>query len=505
MASLVENRNRNIIPRWRPIGTKDESAELTSLPSGQPTDFSDLDELERRVSDWRSTNGFLEAAELVSTALVFNQPDSAQDAAEYIISRAPDSASGLLLQSRTILAGADEETGPGNRIADLNAQSRHAINSSRLRLVRFPHNPLLWTNLGLSYSNVGLNHKARRALNVARGLAPSNRLILRAYSRFLVHDDEPEEALHILRKSSLLRGDPWILAAHIAISAIAERNPVNIRVARQMLDLGDLSPIHTSELASALGTIELYSGAHRKARQLFRHSLEQPTENALAQAMWIANRTGSIPQPMLAPHGRESFEASALLYSEEERWNEAVDASELWQQDEPFSVRPAILGSYLSAVVLKDYERSAKLASQAHKANPGEFVVVNNLAYAKSLMNQGDEAVALLETVDFNSLSTKQHIYYLATSGLIKYRMGQPVEGQALYQQAIKAAEKAGLKNEAALAALHLAREEKRLGSEGAAAFIEKAKSLWGRIEPDKLKAARVLLNQIVQNRSGHI
>ena len=55
-----------------------------------------------------------------------------------------------------------------------------------------------WMDLARSFTTLGELTKASRSVGAAVKLAPTNRFIVRAASRFYVHSNEPERALSLL-------------------------------------------------------------------------------------------------------------------------------------------------------------------------------------------------------------------------------------------------------------------------------------------------------------------
>jgi hypothetical protein len=56
-------------------------------------------------------------------------------------------------------------------------------------------------------------------------LAPNHRFALRSAARFFLHVGKPDDAQTILRRSEATRRDPWLMAAEIAVSTVADRTP----------------------------------------------------------------------------------------------------------------------------------------------------------------------------------------------------------------------------------------------------------------------------------------
>lgn len=51
-----------------------------------------------------------------------------------------------------------------------------------------------------------------------------------------------------------------------------------------MVESNALAPRHTSELASAIGTLEFEHGNRKGVRRMFDRAMRDPTENTVAQA-----------------------------------------------------------------------------------------------------------------------------------------------------------------------------------------------------------------------------
>ena len=114
-----------------------------------------------------------------------------------------------------------------------------------------------------------------------------------------------------------------------------------------MLESGDFHKFHLSELASALGTIELKNGSRKKGRKLLTLALESPTENTLAQVAFLQDSFGGPVAIVSKDLPAQSFEAQARLKFQIEDFQGAIDASKKWFAYQPFSARPALFGSYV--------------------------------------------------------------------------------------------------------------------------------------------------------------
>jgi tetratricopeptide (TPR) repeat protein len=219
---------------------------------------------------------------------------------------------------------------------------RRRIRALKQTLRNSPRNVLPRADLALEYTGLGLLEQALKAMDVALRLAPDDRFILRSAARLLVHVGDSDGALEVLRHSDRTKIDPWLSAAEISIASTADR-PSRFAKRAAHIVTGDRFPARqTTELASALATLEASTGAVKKALRLFRRSLVDPTENVVAQATWAAQRLDINelqPQNLDVPG---SFEARALTHVKGGDFAVALDATWKWLADQTFSKTAAV-------------------------------------------------------------------------------------------------------------------------------------------------------------------
>jgi tetratricopeptide (TPR) repeat protein len=310
-----------------------------------------------------------------------------------------------------------------------------------------------------AYAAMGQLTQSERAMSHALALAPHDRFVLRSAVRLYVHLDEPDRAARLLRRTEATRQDPWLIAADIAVATVAGAISPLVRIGRTTLAERRFPPFHVAELASALATLELSAGANRKARKLFEASLHDPTENSVAQATWARRWLPALDTDHAILSTPRTYEARVWNAFSLLDWHEVASASNMWFADEPFSSRPAEMGSYAAAVGLEDYLLAELMLRRALAANPSDDTLINNLAFA--LANQGnlDEALRVLGTASRPSPRPSTEAALKATEGLIRIRAGHVQQGIALYQQAISEARGDSMARVRYLASIYLARE----------------------------------------------
>jgi predicted permease len=136
------------------------------------------------------------------------------------------------------------------------------------------------------------DHRSKHVDEFEGSLSPNSRFVLRSAARLYLHANEPDRAHNLLLKAESTPFDPWLIAAELAIAPIAKVGPEFAYEAGWVLNSENYAPIHVTELASSLATLELADGNRRKARKLFQRALQSPTENSIAQVDWAAKQVG---------------------------------------------------------------------------------------------------------------------------------------------------------------------------------------------------------------------
>jgi hypothetical protein len=273
-------------------------------------------------------------------------------------------------------------------------------------------------------------------MRVALSIAPNDRTVIRAAIRLLVHLDRAEEAFEYLRRHPRTKVDPWLLSQDASVGQILKKTPSFLSKSRRMLRENSIAPGHLTELASAIGSLDV--GDLKGARKLHRFSLIDPTDNVVAQVEWLRQRDLALPsaQTNTMPGAVEARFLSALREGD---WPLALDYAFEWQEDEPYSPRPALAGSFLATSVLPAYELGSAFANAGLRADPSDALLLNNLVVAKARDNQVPEAMRIFSRVRPND--RLQTYIYLATRGLLRYATGDESGGIDDYRQAAKLAE----------------------------------------------------------------
>jgi len=398
----------------------------------------------------------------VDAAFVADKAEVAADAAEFLM--ASDASAGTKEIASAVLKVAAEspETESAEEPILTLGERRRRVAEVRRALRRVPRNPIAWVELARRYSNLGQLEPAERALRTAVGLAPNNRFVLRAAARFYVHFRDPATARDILRRSQRTPDDPWLLAAEIVASEVAGGTSRWLKRGQRMTESGSFDPLHISELAGAIGTLEHDHGNRRQVRRYFERAMIRPTENTVAQAGWVARHMAGFESPIESTRVRRAFEAEAWARVQEGNFANALDQSRAWLRDEQFSTRPALLGSWIAVTALGNHQAGAQISEDARLANPSDPRILAQLAFCYAALDQLDKAEQYLERLQdavrtHPALEDRYHweVYFEADRGLIAFRRGNPQEGEAHYVRAIELAHERGCREEAAIALLY--------------------------------------------------
>ena len=295
MAGFSIDKKRRVIPRWRTLNEALTLQELDSVVPRGNHQMLQFDFLAQKIVDWRRHQTIGHASDLVGAALTLGRRREAIGAAKFLLQDNLNVTPWARELAEQILKTSDHvETGLPKPVEVKDSTLHAQVRAFRGMLRIEPQDPITWVELSRVYVILGLEKQAKRCMDVALQLAIDNRFVLRSASRLWMHFDNPERAHHIIVTSDRTQYEPWLLAAEIAISSAAGRKPRFIKSARRILTERGFSSIHLSELAAAVATLELDTGSVKKSKKFFRISLEDPTENSIAQMAWASRQSNTI-------------------------------------------------------------------------------------------------------------------------------------------------------------------------------------------------------------------
>ena len=448
MASFDSDRDREIIPRWRSLDKTLRFKQLDSLE--RPRAIRDLgkDPVQKKLLDWQCHQSVGHATDLLGTGIALRETRNLVDAANFVLDndlRVSPWAHDLAIQ---VLQLSSATVQPMGLLRSPNKSDLwREVRIFRQMLRSEAKDAVTWAELSRIYACLGEESQAKRCMTVSVQLASSSRFILRSASRLWTHFDDPEHGYIQLIRSDRTRHDPWLLGAAIATSSLAQKGPPHVKDAWRMITSGRYSGGQITELASALAMLESQNGRRKKAKRLFVKSLEDPNENSLAQAAWAQrHRHVNVRLDHLYPKVPNTFEAKFWYCYQEGNWERSVEQCRQWSYDQPFSSRPYGLGSYVAGTALEDYDECKIICERGLWANPKDFTLLNNLAFAEINLGNLEKAQSSITKLEQMQLSRQERVVVDATIGLWHFRSNMVPAGRKCYLRACSNARK--LENE---------------------------------------------------------
>ena len=445
----VEPPRRKVIPNWRYYNNTVNLGELTSYENVNLSD-ADLYPIDDYITDWIDSKSVYRASDLISAAITNSQKNNSHviEAAKFLLSKQGEINFAQKQTAEFILTNNNDGECDKNILRLKNdafeklktaSEIYKKIHALRIYAHAYPFNPIVYVDMARAYITIGLKDKAEKLIRMALYLDPQNRFVARAAARFYIHVGDNERAADIVRKTGFTRYDPWLMATDISIAMMRGKRSGNIKKGQQMIFSSSYNPFSISELASALGTVEMESGTRKKSRDMFNQSLVDPNDNSLAQAEWAviaAQIPITIKSGLNVKCSHESKVYKSLeLNDARESIHHAID----WICDMPFSLKPVFVGYEISTSLLRDYDLSSNILGVGLKSHPNDPWMLNNRAYVYARINKLDEAEKDMEQLEHcnRDLSESMSVCKEATHGLIAYRRKEKEKGRKLYEQAI--------------------------------------------------------------------
>jgi tetratricopeptide (TPR) repeat protein len=421
-----------------------------------------------RMERFRLEPTLVAAADVVEAAVVLGQDREAVAAARAIL-RGGRAVPLVRQQAAALLqrTGNAEEiaSDPDPAVAQRTDTAFVSPSAWRGRARLNPTDAAPWVELARQQLCNGHVVAARRSINVALHLAPTNRHVLRAAARLFFHLREFDRAHDLLRRSEATPHDPWLMAAEIALSSFSERTPLFWKPGLRLAESERLPPAQITELAGALGTQMMVDGGGRAARKMMRLSQLAPTENAVAQAEWVAvNLDSTVLAPNALRTSSRAWEALSMhaFYGEGD-FRAAMAHAERWIEDEPYNPL-AYAAIAVSANLLEEFEAALYWSGRGLAVSEAFGSLLNTRAFALASTGDLGGAEASLAQLREEEGDT-QSLVAAANRGLIACRRGQLAAGRDLYRRAISGFKKAGHSELEAAALAYMAAELVRVGA----------------------------------------
>lgn len=428
-------KDRAVIPKWKPPQQAVETYSIDKEVMNKRMQ-SGSQWIRHLESTYEQAPTTITSNELYETALMYGNFNLQSP----IVKKLPQKVLGApnKLSTSPLQYGAAPTTPPlilGESVDVHDKVARQEISRLRKLLGSNPARPFCWTELSRNYLVLGEKDKAIRSMNAALQLAKHNRYLCRVATRLFVHVNDVDQALHLLRREPSIKNDPWLLAAEIASSSISNKQSKLIDSAKKLITSDKYNKNQLSELASAVGSVELMHGTIKRAKELFQTSLIAPTDNSLAQAQWAVEQDSKIVIPATAWQTTTSYEARTLASRMAHDWRNALHTCASWLADEPFSERAALIGSYLGfrpehAAIAEQF------ATAGLRCASDNISLLNNRAVARVYQGKLEDAYKDVQEALLHK-KARDNAYLMATIGLIAFRNGMHEFGRKCYGKSI--------------------------------------------------------------------
>jgi tetratricopeptide (TPR) repeat protein len=517
MANFFDEKQvRNVLPNWRSFVATAQLGEL-SISSMPRVNARAEVEFSERLLDWQSEQNIGVACDVINTALFYNKTKSPEviSIAKYILNNSHLASNKIVEIANAIVSNQPiVKTHNSSEILQFesiavfdekNYQMIHsAISLLKKQIRNNPRNAITWIELARAYSMIGLLEKAKDCIHRGVYLGSENRYILRSLARFAARKQSELPFAHdTIRKSQIIKRDPWVLTAEIAVANLRGRRSVFVKNGIEMASDSKFNPFHISELSSAVGTIELENGAIKKGRIHLERSLIMPNDNSLAQVEWASNTHKILTEFNPANFNNvQAYEALARDAFEKGDFKEAINYCAQWFLDLPYSKQPVLFASYIAETLLDDHEWAIRIGSKGLVSHPGDSNLLNNIAYANCMLGKLDEADDALTRAEANFGAEITDAYLVATRGLYYYRKGIPQLGRLEYIKAVEILNKNSDKTALQIALGNMAREELMLKSEDSVDMAERFLKITEANESLQIKKLRNQILKLHRNRN---
>ena len=403
------------------------------------------------------------ACDLLHSSVILDEIEVAREAAEFISSQENPPPAAMELSRRFF-----EGDSRANVLTSIDKEISHVRRTLRDQ----NRNSLLWVELGRLFTIKGEKEKARRCVYTAVQLDGYNRYIVRSAGRFFIHCNEPDIAYRLAQRAIEYDKDPAILAFQINSSMLGGgKTP---RLGRISLDaLPQHEALRYSELVASLGVTELKAGKERQARRLFQLAWSAPTELVTAHAEWIIRNIFPLLREREKIDLSISAEASAWRNYYDLKLRAAIEHAREWSLEEPYSTHPFLCASGI-ACSAEDYDQAIDFAREGLGANPQDYLLKNNLAFAYLKQGKLEAAKQVLDSIPRNIKETESE-FLIATSGLYEFKKRNIERGRECYLRAFSLCRKKGDLRAAAKALLSLAIAEQEAHAKTAMESRERA------------------------------
>lgn len=445
MAADLNTTKRHVIPRWRNLKSTIVARELSGCKIAiQENANIDTSLLLEKIKLFNEESSIVNAAELVISGYVYKEKfDDIKKAAGFLIKNKTKITNSLYSVANELFKPIEKKEENKVELFSFNSLKEDLwgiIRDLKRKTSLYPFNPISWIEMSRFYLILGHLDKSKWAAEIAIHLAPNNRYIVRSAARLFIHCEKLERAQYIVRNANGYLYDPWLLSTEISISSLMGRSSRFIKHSNEIINSKNYSPLSISELCSSIATLQYEAGNIKNTRRLLDLSLIDPNDNSLAQASWMLSHLHNFEIDCTNLNVPNSFEALTYINALEHKFELAYKNSIKWFLDQPFSSHSTIFASYLAGTALNKYSEAVDLIDFGLKANPNNFLLLNNKSFYQVCDNQVENAKLVFSRISKKSLNKRETAIYNATDGLINCAQNNTTTGLTKYDEAINIA-----------------------------------------------------------------
>lgn len=452
MTVTATDKDRTAIPRWRPI-KRVPSQDLASVSKqlAEPTRLMNSER--QRAELWRKDDSLESAVDLLDLGLSAGIERWAIEGATKVLTFRDIVRDELRTSAERILERTASDLSDrfifGEESIEIHVLAEK-IRMLKRRALEFPRDSLIQCELARNYAILGQSEKSERHVLQALFMAPNNRYILRSATKFFSFWEAPGAILPYLRKAEGFNYDPWIQSAELASCQSADldtRLPKGVLRALRTEKTIDRS---RSELATGFALLELEAGLKNRAvNSILKAALYQPTENAMAQALWVGEHSSSDLHLLTERNLQDpqAWEARSRAFFLDKNFKKSEEQAVLWFMDQQLEVRAALAAAYLNLIHLNDARRAVSIAERAVKIHPRDWSLRNCAALSAAYSGSLDQAQVHIKAMTTHGDDPEAKVFIDAANGFIAFCEDEPKRGRKLYESAIIRANKLGRPN----------------------------------------------------------
>jgi tetratricopeptide (TPR) repeat protein len=421
-------RRRVVVPRWRSFLNTPSPEIVTEnrFPAHEPITGAAFRDL---IQIWRRDRGAADAVDIMDAGIAAGSRQLAVEGAKRVLAfghamqpRVVEQANAILFSRVRHLAVSSAPSGEQN----VNGL-REKIARIKVILRESPRNPLGHVEMARLYSRLAQFDKADHHIKSALILAPDDRFVLRVATRFYTMIGESVDALRALWKSDATKYDPWLMSAELAAAMASRRSTQFAHKGAKRLKAAAMIDRGHSELAAGwVSKLHSEGASTKQTLKDVARVLRNPTENALAQSVWLTDHLGrkfvdTFPQAQFAV---DAHEARSLALSEAGEYEAAEAATKAWFLDQPFQARASIELSHLYFVHLRRYSEALSAAEAGLVIHSDDWLLINLATISSIKIGHAEKTANYIRKLESLTDNDERRSFLSAAHGMRYFERG---------------------------------------------------------------------------------